>query len=125
MAVTVINTSILDFNANVKKNVNVATVDTVDGTEVFTITPTYADCKTVVEVYAGNDGALTVDVAVGEQWSGEGALQVVIPSGETHVIQLEGGRFASNDGEFALTLTPATGKKLLTVGASVAVVQSK
>lgn len=114
MAVTVLNTNVAEMNEATEKKINLATVDTVDGTEVFTITPARADYKNVMEVKNGGATALAVKVAVGDLWAGVEDLVLSVPANKTIVVELEEGKYGQNDGTILVTLTPSTGKKLVT-----------
>ena len=114
MAVAVVNTQCI-FNEAVEKTFNAATATVADAAEVFTITLTKADYKSVIEIsnVSGSDGTLTYSFAAGDLWAG---VEVTgsVDQGETAVIEVEGGKVMQNDATILLTLTPADGKILLT-----------
>lgn len=115
MAVTVTNSTISTFNTEVVKTNNPATSSVVDATEVFTITPTESDEKVVVEFKNGaGHGALAWSVGAGDYWAAGDALTGSVADGATEVIVLEGAKYKLQAGTVAVTLTPASGKRLLT-----------
>lgn len=115
MAVTVSNSTITTFNTEVVKQNNPATSATIDATEVFTITPTESDEKVVVEIKNGaGHGALAYSVAAGDYWAAGSALTGSVADGATHLVVLEGAKYKLQAGTVAVTLTPASGKRLLT-----------
>ena len=119
MAVTVTNSTITTFNTEVVKSKNPATSTVIDATEVFTITPTESDEKVVVEIVNGaGHGALAWSVAAGDYWAAGSALTGSASDGATELIVLEGAKYKLQAGTVAITLTPATGKRLLTDHAS-------
>lgn len=115
MAVTVTNSTITAFNTEVAKTANAATSTTIDETEVFTITPTAPDYKVVVEIVNGaGHGALAWSIAAGDYWAATDALTGSAADGAPEVIVLEGAKYKAQAGTIAITLTPASGKRLLT-----------
>lgn len=126
MAVTVTNTDIETFNTEVAVTKNAATSTTIDQTEVFTITPTKADEKVciIVENGAGH-GALAWSVAAGDYWAAPGsALTGSVADGASETIVLEGAKYKKQAGTVLITLTPASGKILLTNhAAKIAVIE--
>lgn len=126
MAVNTTNTDISKFNTEVTLTKNAATSTVIDETEVFTITPTKADHKTVITIENGaGHGALAWSFAAGDYWAApKSALAGSVADGTSEVIVLEGAKYQAQAGTIALTLTPAAGKRLLTDhAAKVAVVQ--
>jgi hypothetical protein len=125
MAVTVSNTTLTAFNTKVELVDNAATSSVIDATEVFTITPSKADYKTVIRIKNGTgQGALAWSFAAGTFWAGGSALTGSVADGKTDVIVLEGAKYQAQAGTISLTLTPASGKRLLTDhAAAVAVIQ--
>lgn len=114
MAVTVTNT-VAVLNTATEKTFNAATSTVANGTEVFTITPTKADYKCVIEITntATDQGSITYSIAAGDFWAGV-ALTGTIEQGKTKIIEVEGGKVMQDVGTILLTLTPATDKKLYT-----------
>jgi hydroxymethylglutaryl-CoA reductase len=111
--VTVSNSTIAKFNTPVDVVVNAATSTTVDGTEVFTVTPSKADYKVAITVENGvGQGALGFSVAAGDYWAGTSALTGSVADGGREVFVLEGAKYKKQDGTLAITLTPAAGKFL-------------
>jgi hypothetical protein len=113
MAVTVINSTMAAFNTPVDVTVNAATSAAVDGTEVFTVTPSKADYKVAITIENGaGQGALAFSIAAGEYWAGTSALTGSVADGGREVVVLEGAKYKKQDGTEAITLTPAAGKFL-------------
>jgi hypothetical protein len=113
MAVTVTNSTTV-LNTAVEKTFNAATADTANESEVFTITPTKADYKSFIEIKnAGSNGTITYSIAAGDLWAGK-VLTGSVAQGKTSIIQVEGGKVMQDNGTILVTLTPASGKKLLT-----------
>ena len=113
MAVTVTNTTLTAYNTDVAVTLNPATVDTADGTEVFTITPTQRN--TQVAIFIKNvTGVLSWSVAAGGAWASGSAKTGTTAANTTDVIVLETGKYQSTAGTIVITFTPASGTKLLT-----------
>lgn len=116
MAVTVTNTKLSALNADQTLTSNAATSSVIDTAEVFTITPTGKPSKTVIGFVNGaGHGAYTYSIAAGAGVFKAGAAKTgSIAAGATEVIQLDLGRYLSSSGTLVVTLTPASGKRLLT-----------
>lgn len=115
MAVTVTNTTLTAYNTDSAITFNPATVDTADGTEAFTITPTQRN--TQVAIFIKNvTGVLSWSVAAGGAWAGQNgsAKTGTTAANTTDVIVLETGKYQSTSGTIVITFTPASGTKLLT-----------
>lgn len=114
MAITVINNKISAFNVNKVITATPATSTVINTAEVFTVTPTSADYKTnVVLTNGAGHGAVAVSIPAGDQYGAGEALTFSIADGKRVVIELEAGKYM-NGGAYAITVTPATGKRLLT-----------
>jgi hypothetical protein len=120
MAVAVTNTLLTALNADQTLTMNAATSSVIDATEAFTITPTGKPNKTLIALYNGaGHGAITYSIAAGANVFKAGAAKTgSIAAGATEVIQLDMGRYTSATGTIVCTLTPASGKRLLTDHAS-------
>lgn len=116
MAVTVTNTKISALNADQTFTANAATSSTIDQAEVFTITPTGKANKTAIVFTNGaGHGAFTYSIAAGANvFKAAAAKTGSIAAGASEVIQLDLGRYTSSTGTVVVTLTPASGKRLLT-----------
>lgn len=125
MAVTVTNSTIAKYNTEIVKTFNAATADTANGTEVFTITPKVSGNSIAIEIsVADTNGAVGFSIAAGGLWGAGAAKTGSVAQATTEIIQIETGKYLKNDGTILLTLTPATGKKLLTDhAAKVAVIE--
>jgi hypothetical protein len=114
MAVSVTNSTIATFNTEVVFTNNPATSTVIDATEVFTITPTESDEKVLIQIVNGaGHGALGWSVAAGDYWAAGDALTGSAADGKTELIVLEGAKYKAQAGTIAITLTPASGKILL------------
>jgi hypothetical protein len=91
-----------------------ASVDVADTAEVFTITPTKRTGKMIIEVAVANShGTVACSLGAGDYWASK-AVSFDAVQNKTSVFHVSDiARFLTNDGEIKLTLTPATGKKLL------------
>lgn len=122
--INVVNTKIEKFNVGVQKVVTPFTEAVVDTAEVATIKPTSADYKCVLEIDPGTGGDLTVTLVKGTLWAGNFDKVITVPAGAPTVIELEQGRFGSIDGT-DISILPASGEALATVGAGVAFIETK
>jgi len=115
MAVSVTNTSITALNSDQTLTANAATSSVVDATEAFTITPTRKGPKIALFFYNGaGHGAITYSIAAGDMWASTGAVAGSIAAGAIEVLQLDTAKVMSSSGTIVVTLTPASGKRLLT-----------
>jgi hypothetical protein len=116
MAVTVTHSLISALNADQTLTFNAATSSVINDTEVFTITPTGKANKTVIAFVNGaGHGAYTYSIAAGAKvFKAAAAKTGSIAAGATEIIQLDMGRYTSSTGTIVVTLTPASGKRLLT-----------
>jgi Tfp pilus assembly protein PilX len=115
MSVAITNTRITALNADQTLTYNAATSAVIDEAEVFTYTPTGKDNKILIGFVNGTGhGAYTYSIAGGAGVFGQAAKTGSIAAGATEVIQIESGRYMSAAGTVVITLTPASGKRLLT-----------
>jgi hypothetical protein len=92
-----------------------ATETVINTAQAFNVTPTKADNKVLIGIVNGaGHGALAWSIAAGGFWGAGAAKTGSCADGKTEVIVLEGGKYASAAGVYVITLTPATGKILLT-----------
>ena len=82
---------------------------------MFTITPTGKPNKTaIIFVNGAGHGAYTYSIAAGANVFKAGAAKTgSIAAGASEVIQLDLGRYTTTTGTVLVTLTPASGKRLL------------
>jgi hypothetical protein len=92
-----------------------ATADTADLAEVFDLTVP-KDGKTLIQIsnVSALNGAVTFSLAAGDMWGATSALTGSIAQGKTTMLQVDSARFKKSTGLMALTVTPASGKKLKT-----------
>lgn len=109
------NTLIAALNTDQTLTQNAATSSVIDATEVFTYTPTGKDNKILIGFVNGaGHGAYTYSIAAGARVFGAPVKTGSVAAGATEVIQIETGRYVSAANTVAITLTPASGKRLLT-----------
>ena len=114
MAVAITNTLIAALNTDQAVTFNAATADTADLAEAFTYTPTGKDSKVLFFIKNGT-GTLSYSIAAGAGVFQAGAAKTgTVAANTTDVIQIETGKFSSATGTVVVTLTPASGTKLLT-----------
>ena len=112
---TVVTNKTLSFNTLVASGATAATADGANEAEVFEITPTTKHGIIKITNASGTDGTVTFSLAVGTQGGkAKAALTGSVAQGVTSYLQVDSGRYLDDDGELALTITPATGKILLT-----------
>lgn len=115
MAVTITNSRITALNADQTLTPNAATSSVVDATEVFTYTPTGKDNKIAIVFGNGTGhGAYTYSITGGVGAFGIAAVTGSIAATALEIVQIETGRFMSAAGTVIITITPASGKRLLT-----------
>lgn len=93
-----------------------ATETSIDVVEVFTFTPSVMDNRYLLVIYnvSGANGTVTWSIAAGDAWAAGDALTGSVVQGVQSAIVLEGGKYLSEDGTLVVTITPASGKILLT-----------
>ncbi len=114
MAQTITN-EVLVLNTLNPITVTAAAADTADLAEVFTFTPTAFPNKYMIEIDNVSDanGTVTFSIAAGTSWAAGDALTGSVAQGVKSAIVLESGKYFGATG-FVVTITPASGKKLLT-----------
>jgi len=126
MAVTCTNNSIVAFNTEVVIADDAATADAANLAEVFTITPTRPGNKMYIDIAElTGGGAVAFSVAAGVGHFGIGAAYTgSVATSTREGFMLNTANFLSAAGTILLTLTPASGLKLLTNhGAAVTVIE--
>jgi len=120
MAVAVSNNTIAAYNVVKATVTNAATADTDALAEVFTITPTRGDGKTLivldlenVAAAAAADADATFSIAAGDLWAGA-AITGTVTKATKKYIQVENAKVMQDDGTILLTLTPGANDKLKT-----------
>ena len=93
-----------------------ATATGASAAEIFDITPTKVGSKLLIGIVnaAANQGAVAWSIAAGGLWAAGAAKAGSVAQGATEIIQIETGKYLGTNGKIAITLTPATGKILLT-----------
>ena len=114
MAVAITNTLISALNAEQTLTFNAATADTNDLAEAFTYTPTGKDSKILIG-FKNTTGVLAYSIAKGAGvFQAPSAKTGTVAATSTEVMQIETGKYLSSSGTIVITLTPASGTKLLT-----------
>lgn len=114
MSVTITKTTITALNADQTFTANAATSTTANEAEVFTVTPTKSGGKSaIVFSNATGHGAFTYSIAAGDFWAGA-AITGSVAAGALEVLEYDSAKILQDDGTIGITLTPATGKILLT-----------
>lgn len=115
MANTALTTIKPSINTSTVSTATAATADTIDLAEVFDVIIN-KDCKAYIEInnVSGANGTVTFSLAAGEFWQATSALTGSVAQGVSKIIQIESAKFKKKDGKMALTITPASGKKLKT-----------
>jgi len=114
MAVASTNTILVRDTVSVLAG-DAATSDAANLIEVFTITPTKGMDKMIISIaVADSNGAVACSLGAGDYWA-KGALTWSCAQNKTsHMAVSDIARFMTDEGTILLTLTPASGKKLLT-----------
>lgn len=115
MANTAITTIAATLNAAKVSTATAATVDTIDLIEVFDITPV-RDSGFYIEInnVSGASGTVTYSLAAGDLYAATAALTGSVAQGVSAIICPESAKYKKSTGKYALTITPASGKKLKT-----------
>jgi hypothetical protein len=111
MAIT--NTKIATLNTDQTLTFMAADADTADLAQKFIYTPTGKDNKIVIG-FKNTTGILAYSIAAGAGVFGAAAKTGSVAATSTEVIQIETGRYMLANGTIEITLTPASGTKLLT-----------
>lgn len=113
---TNVNNVTLEVNTDAALTLANAASTTINGTETFQAAPSRRGDSLVLLIRngAGDQGALTYSIAPGDFWAATDALTGAVAQGVTKAINIEGAKYRSKTGAFAITLTPATGKSLAT-----------
>ena len=90
-----------------------ATADVANLAEEFTLTPTGSKFIVQVDNVSGSNGSVTFSLAAGTMWAKTVALTGTILQGTSQVLEVDTAKYLDG-GDMALTITPASGKKLLT-----------
>jgi len=115
MAVACTNTTIAKYNTEYTMTFNAATSSVVDATEVFTVTPTVAGSRIAIAIKVGiTHGAVAYSIAKGGQWGSVAAVTGSVAQAATEIIVFDDAKIMSTSGTYVITLTPASGKRLLT-----------
>lgn len=106
----------LVINAQTEYAPTAATATGANTAEVFDIAPTKRDGKLliIIDNVATDQGSVTWSLAAGDFWASTVALTGTIAQGKKYALEVESAKYLQSDGKMNLTITPATGKILLT-----------
>lgn len=111
--IAITNTKIAVLNAEQELTFMAADADTADLAQKFVYTPTGKDNRILIG-FKNTTGVLTYSIAAGTGVFGAAAKSSTVAANKTEVIQIETGRYMLANGTIEITLTPASGTKLLT-----------
>jgi hypothetical protein len=116
MANTDVTIKQLTINAQTEYAATAATATGANTAEIFDIAPTKRDGKflIIIDNVAADQGSVTWSLAAGDFWAGTAALTGTIAQGKKYAIEVETAKYLQSDGKLNLTVTPASGKILLT-----------
>ena len=116
MAVTVTNSKLLAMDSAISVVENAATATGANTAEAFTITLTKPGSHgcVIINNASSSDGTLTWSIAKGTGFGASVAKTGSVAQGVRQVITLDDARYKNASAAIVLTLTPATGKILLT-----------
>lgn len=115
MANTAVTPITLSLNTAAEYTTTAATADTADLAEVFDLTmPKDGKCLLLINNVSALNGTVTWSLAAGEMWASTVALTGSIAQGKSYLLQVESAKYMKKTGKMALTITPASGKKLKT-----------
>lgn len=108
------NSPIVTLNTPAVVTFVAADADSADLAQIFNYTPTGKDSKIILGIKNGT-GIMSYSIAAGAGVFGAAAAKTgTIAADKTVAIQIETGRHINASGVVAITLTPASGTKLLT-----------
>ena len=113
MAQTITNIQSV-LNVGTLSTPTAAAADVIDLAEAFTFIPTKSKFVIQIDNVSGANGSVTYSVAVGTHWGATVALTGTVVQGTSQVLELDTARVVGALGALVMTVTPASGKKLLT-----------
>lgn len=128
MAIAAVLNKITALNTVTAVTSTPATSSVADTAEEFTITPTVGGERLSITCSAANShGSVSLSVAAGDFWNApSAALTLTIPQNTTKTFTLDSSKYLQNDGTYAITATPASGKRLATDHAfQITVIENK
>ncbi len=122
MAVAVTNTELTKYGTEAVVTFNAATSTTANEVEVFTVTPTRPGSKCLMMITeaggtAGGAVAFSIGAGTSEHFGSGAAKTGSVAANTTEAIVVNTAQHMAS-GTLLVTLTPATGKKLLTDSAA-------
>ena len=115
MAVASTNTTLVRDTVSILAG-DAATADVANTAEIFTITPTKGVDKMIIDVAVANtNGTVACSLGAGAgYWPSKALTWNAVQNKTSHMHVSDIARFLTTSGTILLTLTPASGKKLLT-----------
>ena len=114
---TDVNNFSLDKNVIKALTTTAATATVINTAEVFKIAPTKRDDDFILLIKntSGANGSVTFSLEQGDFWASPSIpLTGTVVQGATALLRIESAKYLQGDGTLLLTVTPATGKILLT-----------
>lgn len=109
------NVTMAAFDTVTAYSPTAATATDANATETFDLVLTKKPSKAILMFYNANShGTYTVSIAAGDCWAGAASATLSIPQNTTKAVQINTSKYMNSDGTIAITLTPASGKILLT-----------
>lgn len=114
MAVSVTNTTISALGTAQTFTANAATSSDLNGTEVFTITPTKAGVKMCMFLYDASTAAIpkpAYSVGAGDLWAGvaqTGTFGSTTAAASIKALEIDTAKAMTDDGTILVTLTPSS-----------------
>jgi len=102
------------LNTGTTSTPTAATSDVANLVEVFVFTPTKSKYVIQIDNVSGANGSVTYSMAIGTHWAATVPLTGTVLQGTSQVLELDTARAVGALGAMSLTVTPASGKKLLT-----------
>lgn len=113
--IVVTNTAMTNLNVGYPATANVATTSVIDEAQIFVVTPTKRDDKTLLRITVGaTHGAVAFSIAAGEFWMGVSPQTGSVAQATSEAIEIESAKYMKADGTIVITFTPASGKRLAT-----------
>lgn len=119
MAVSVTGSPIVALNTIADLTANDATSTVAGATEVFTITPTKAGSKMLLDFYDASTEAMarpTYSIGAGDLWAGKaitGTFGSSAAAAGHDILQIDTARVLTDDGTILVTLTPGSTSLML------------
>jgi hypothetical protein len=116
MSNTVVTSTTMALNTETDLVTTAATADTADLAETFDITPTKQDMKCLIMIrnVSAINGSVIISIAAGDFWGAGSAITGTVAQGKVGLFEVDSALVKKSTGKISVTVTPATGKKLVT-----------